>query len=203
MVSRRGALSATYIEKLDAIRRSVVKFRTCLYATTLVCMSFVAAPRSGAQGAAQPKQQDQSGLAVSSGQPVEPLAAEPLLAEQSDSKTPQAQPSGDIRMQYVRMYFEQMSQDRRHRKDRVDIALRNGARLEGRIVSVGADRFTMRIASGNQETSVNFSDLSGWQLAPPHEHVALNVLALAGLELLRIATLPVTIVQLLSGSCGC
>jgi len=106
-------------------------------------------------------------------------------------------------MQYVRLYFEQICQDRRHRKERVDVTLHSGIVLEGRIVAVSAEQFTIRMATSNQETKVNFSDLAKWQPAPPHEHVVLSALELSGLELLRIAILPVTILQAVARSCAC
>lgn len=150
---------------------------------------------------AQTTSQDQSALPPFAGQRIEPLT--PNLLPVGASNTFQSQPSGDIRMQYARLYFEQMSDHRRHQKDRAEVTLRNGTRLQGRVVSVGTDQFTIRIASTKQEISVNFSDLSSWQLAPPNDHIALNLLAAAGLELLEVAKLPLITLATLPCRCGC
>jgi hypothetical protein len=146
--------------------------------------------------------QDEPALPIFGGQRIEPLAPEPSLIG-LNPKPSEAHPNGDFRKQNARLYFEEMSEDRKHRKHRVEITLRNGATFERRLMVVETNQFTMRIASTKQQIIVNFSDVSGWQLDPPKEHIALNVLAWYGLGLLSIATLPLTILESFSDRCGC
>jgi sRNA-binding regulator protein Hfq len=161
-----------------------VKFRSCFSAAVLLCINCIAASNSRAQGVLQSN-------------PQGGIDPPPSI------ETRRSQPSGDIKMQYVIPFFEQMSQDRKHRKDRVDVMLRDGTQLEGRIVFVDTDRFILQADSNKQKTNVNFSDLAAWELTPLQQHVGLNILELAGLELLRTAMLPVTIAELLRKPCGC
>ena len=109
--------------------------------------------------------------------------------------------SSDLRKQNARKFFDKMS---RHRKTIVEITLRSGTSLEGWVVAVTADRFTLLEASTRQETTVSFDDLRDWQqLAPTSGELARNVLALAGLELVQIALFPFMILASLAGWDGC
>lgn len=161
------------------------------------------------------KSDDLPSLPISSGRsldlllpPQSQVSTAPQRPEESRRSVPQApniQLSGDFRKQNARVYFEQMSEDRKH-KHRVEITLRNGARLEGRILSVETEGFRMRVDSTNQETGVNFDDVDDWRSARKIKNeTVLNVLselAWLGQGVLSIFTLPVLIFESARG-CGC
>jgi len=112
----------------------------------------------------------------------------------------QAQWSGDPRQQDARMFVERMSRDWKHR---VEITLRNGTLLQGRVVAVAEQQFTIRAAKTKHETTVSYADLWDWYVFPTSGEIARNVLAVAGLELAQIALLPLLILAALSGWDGC